>query len=312
MRANQQPPDVFEMTAMTFGAACSPCSANYVKVMNTKDHTSHDPRAVRAITDYHYVDDYVDSFSTASRAIEISKQVCDIHSEAGFQLRMFRSNSLEVATALSGGSSALAITSKEAMESGKMLGMLWQPSSEHFTYRLEFHGVDQSVMNGTVVPTKRIANCNVCKLKRARPIVPIMGLLPEDRVTPYVRPFTYTGLDYFGPVSVTVGRRTEKRLVALFTCLTVRAIHLEIAYDLSTDACILAIRNFMNRRGVPSRIRSDNGKHFIAIAGEAERFSDVFDCCALQGELTSKGVEWVLNCRKIPLRAAYGNAWYKA
>ncbi|XP_017485152.1 PREDICTED: uncharacterized protein LOC108373725 [Rhagoletis zephyria] len=134
----------------------------------------------------------------------------------------------------------------------------------------------------------------------------MMGPLPKDRLTPYNRPFTFTGMDYFGPVSVTIGRRVEKRWVALFTCLTVRAIHLEVAYDLSTDACILAMRNFMNRRGVPRRIRSDNGKNFIGVDNDMRRFSDVFDCQVVHTELTSKGVEWLFNC---PANPSEGGVW---
>ena len=107
---------------------------------------------------------------------------------------------------------------------------------------------------------KVVSNCHVCKVKNAKPRAPIMGPIPFDRLEPNIQPFKYTGFDYFGPLNVSIGRRTEKRWVALFTCLTVRAIHLEIAHDLSTDSCIIAMRNFMNRRSVPFRIRSDNGK----------------------------------------------------
>ncbi|XP_017484718.1 PREDICTED: uncharacterized protein LOC108373320 [Rhagoletis zephyria] len=89
-----------------------------------------------------------------------------------------------------------------------------------------------------------IANCQICKLARAKSVTPIMAPLPADRLTPFVRPFTYTGVDYFGQVKVTIGRRTEKRWVALLTCLAVRAIHLEVAHDLSTDSCILANKEF--------------------------------------------------------------------
>ncbi|CAD7003494.1 unnamed protein product [Ceratitis capitata] len=70
---SQRTPDVYEMTAMTFGAACSPSSAHFVKVKNATEHDNYDRRAVQAITDYHYVDDYVDSFHSAKRAIEIAK-----------------------------------------------------------------------------------------------------------------------------------------------------------------------------------------------------------------------------------------------
>lgn len=88
--------------------------------------------------------------------------------------------------------------------------------------------------------------CMECKIESAKPVPQLMGQLPIDRVTPYVRAFTFTGLDYFGPVNITVGRRTEKRWIALFTCLTVRAVHVEIARALSADQCILCIRNFIN------------------------------------------------------------------
>lgn len=107
------------------------------------------------------------------------------------------------------------------------------------------------------------SRCNVCKFRAALPQPPVAGQLPEDRVTPYVYAFTYTGLDYFGPVSVTVGRRNEKRWIALFTCLTTRAVHMEVAEDLSTDACLVCLRNFINLRGVPKRIRSDCGTNFV-------------------------------------------------
>lgn len=95
-----------------------------------------------------------------------------------------------------------------------------------------------------------------------------MGQLPIDRLTPHVRPFTYTGVDYFGPMPVTVGRRREQRYVALFTCMTVRAVHLELATDLSTDSFLLCLRNFVNIRGVPKSIRSDNGTNFVGASRE--------------------------------------------
>lgn len=134
----------------------------------------------------------------------------------------------------------------------------------------------------------------------------MMGQLPVDRVTPFVRPFSYTGLDYFGPLHVTIGRRNEKRWVALFTCLTVRAVHLELARDLSTDACILCIRNFVNTRGVPVRIRSDNGTNFVGAAKELENAVPRLDCEAIARELTSRRIEWQFNC---PGNPEAGGAW---
>lgn len=87
-----------------------------------------------------------------------------------------------------------------------------------------------------------IARCKACEIEKARPAAPATG------------DFTYTGLDYFGPLEVTVGRHREKRHVALFTCLTSRAVHLEVAASLSTDSAIYALRRFIAQRGCPAEL----------------------------------------------------------
>ena len=46
--------------------------------------------------------------------------------------------------------------------------------------------------------------------------------------------------------------------VCLFTCVTVRAIHLEIVADLSAEKCLLVLRRFTARRGKPQQIVLDN------------------------------------------------------
>lgn len=61
---------------------------------------------------------------------------------------------------------------------------------------------------------------------------PLIGQLPPDRVTPFVRPFSFTGVDLFGPFNVTIGRRKDKRWAVIFTCLMVRVAHIEVADDL--------------------------------------------------------------------------------
>ncbi|XP_055622800.1 uncharacterized protein LOC129766304 [Toxorhynchites rutilus septentrionalis] len=77
-------------------------------------------------------------------------------------------------------------------------------------------------------------NCQSCKIRKASPVTPKMGPLPAARLEQCSRPFTYVGIDYFGPISVKRSRSLVKRWVALFTCLTVRAIHLEIVHSLTT------------------------------------------------------------------------------
>ena len=72
------------------------------------------------------------------------------------------------------------------------------------------------------------SNCVTCRKFRAATIQPIMADLPIERLAYQSSPFTITGVDYFDPFYVTVRRTTEKRWGFLFTCLTTRAVHVEI------------------------------------------------------------------------------------
>lgn len=120
-----------------------------------------------------------------------------------------------------------------------------------------------------------------------------MGQLPSERAMSFIRPFTYTGLDYAGSFSVSIGRRNEKRWIALFTCLTTR-VHLETAKDLSTEPTLMCLANFTNRRGLPIRIRSDHGTNFVSAAALIEKY------CA------DNKIEWLKNT---PKDAGAGGCW---
>lgn len=120
--------------------------------------------------------------------------------------------------------------------------------------------------------------CLDCKRNRHRPVTQQMGQLPEERLIPDKAPFTYVGIDYFGPMTVKSGRRHLKRYGCLFTCLTTRAVHIEIAHSLDTDSFICALRRFVGRRGNPEKIFSDNGTNFVSgekiLRQEIEQWND--------------------------------------
>ena len=76
------------------------------------------------------------------------------------------------------------------------------------------------------------------------------------------------GVDYFGPIEVKQGTSCVKRWGCLFTCLTVRAIHVEVAHSLNTDSMINVLRRFINLRGYHTQIRSDCGSNFTKAGKE--------------------------------------------
>ncbi|XP_055632467.1 uncharacterized protein LOC129772957 [Toxorhynchites rutilus septentrionalis] len=154
---------------------------------------------------------------------------------------------------------------------------------------------------------KRVrARCQHCKNRQAKPVAPEMSALPPARLKTFCRPFSYVGIDYFGPIHVVVGRRTEKRWGVLITCLTVRAIHLEVAHSLTTDSCILAIRNFIARRGTPLEIVSDRGTNFIGASRELKEALQKMDHEKLIEHFVTTDTKWSFNP---PASPHFGGAW---
>ncbi|KAL0839890.1 hypothetical protein ABMA28_016513 [Loxostege sticticalis] len=150
---------------------------------------------------------------------------------------------------------------------------------------------------------KRIVKeCLHCRIRRAAPSAPPTGNHPPCRLAHHQRPFSYTGVDYFGPLQVTVGRATHKRYVALFTCLTTRAVHLEPAATLTTDSAVMALRRFIARRGCPKEICSDNGTNLHGAERELRQAID----SATEIEASKRRITW----RFIPPGAPFmGGAW---
>ena len=59
-----------------------------------------------------------------------------------------------------------------------------------------------------------------------------------------------------------------KMYISLFTCTTIRAVHLELVEDQTAEAFIRAFKRFASRRGMPKHIITDNAKNFKAGAKE--------------------------------------------
>ncbi|XP_053686507.1 uncharacterized protein LOC128736049 [Sabethes cyaneus] len=157
---------------------------------------------------------------------------------------------------------------------------------------------------GTVV-YKVSKACQWCKVHHSRPRVPRMAASPVQRLQPYRRPFSFTGIDYLGPVNVTVARDSEKRWIAVFTCFVTRAVHLEVSASLTTQSCLMAIRRFMQRRGPPQEFFSDNGTNLKGASKELTgMINDINSDCA--DELTDARMQWSFNP---PAAPHMGGVW---
>ncbi|XP_064638307.1 uncharacterized protein LOC135494323 [Lineus longissimus] len=102
---------------------------------------------------------------------------------------------------------------------------------------------------GVITAAKNaLKHCVPCAKYQASMMSQKMGSLPMDRISA-TRSFECVGVDYFGPLYVVVSRRQYKLYGVLFSCNFTRAIHLEVARQMNTPSCLLAVSRFMNRRG---------------------------------------------------------------
>jgi len=149
-------------------------------------------------------------------------------------------------------------------------------------------------------------NCVACKRRQAHVGAQKMADLPPDRITPDKPPFTYVGVDCLGPFLIRRGRTEVKRYGVLYTCLVVRALHIEVAHNLDTDSFLNSFRRFVARRGSPELIRSDNGGNFVSGEGELNRSIKERNQEKITDFLVQRNVQWVFNP---PCGSHHGGLW---
>ncbi|XP_077361612.1 uncharacterized protein LOC144006574 [Festucalex cinctus] len=147
--------------------------------------------------------------------------------------------------------------------------------------------------------------CLDCQRWRATPTVPKMADLPEVRLRLLKPPFFSTGMDCFGPFTVKVGRRLEKRWGIIFKCLTTRAVHLDVLSSLDSDSFLMALRRFIARRGKPAELLSDQGTNFKG--GERE-LREAFNALhpSLHDHLAKSQIQFKFNPPNAP---HFGGVW---
>ncbi|XP_068712874.1 uncharacterized protein [Montipora foliosa] len=131
--------------------------------------------------------------------------------------------------------------------------------------------------------------CNMCKRMRGKTTTQIMAPIPEIRLRFTVRPFDQTAVDYAGPFTTVQGRgvHQQKRWLCLFTCLSTRAVHLEVAFGLDTDSFLNAFTRFTSRRGLPKEMVSDCGTNFVGAVNELKELISELDQDKIQQSTAS-------------------------
>ena len=162
------------------------------------------------------------------------------------------------------------------------------------------------IINASAAVRKLVRSCVTCRKFQAKSGVQKMADLPTCRLQPNEPAFSQTGVDYFGPIPVKVGRTTKKRYGVLFTCFTSRAIHIEVAETLDTSSCINAIRHFISQRGPVKEMHSDNGTNFTGANNELRSALQEIDQETIQRFGANHGFKWSFN---VPAASHHGGVW---
>lgn len=149
--------------------------------------------------------------------------------------------------------------------------------------------------------SSHIYKCTTCRKHRRSTEQQRMADLPMERLeaTP---PFTYCGIDCFGPFYIKERRKELKRYGLLLTCMCSRAVHIEMLDDLTTDAFINALRSFIAIRGAVRQIRCDQGTNFVGARREFAEALIQMD----EDQLKELGCEFVMNT---PASSHMGGVW---
>ena len=161
------------------------------------------------------------------------------------------------------------------------------------------------LMGGVKAVAAHIHRCVKCRRRRGRAAEQKMADLPEDRVEP-APPFTYCGTDCFGPFLVKEGRKTHKRYGLLFTCMSSRAVHIEMLEDMTTDAFLNALRCFIAIRGAVQQLRSDQGTNFVGAKNELKAALQELDAERIKTFLSQRQCNFLMNP---PQSSHAGGVW---
>lgn len=153
-----------------------------------------------------------------------------------------------------------------------------------------------------------LSKCVICRKLRSQTQIQKMADLPSDRLED-VPPFTYCGVDLFGPWYIKESRKVLKRYGVLFTCLSSRAIHLETANSLDTDSFINALRRFVSLRGPIRHIRCDQGTNFVGTETEFRNAMSELDFDQIRQYLLDGNCDFVQFKMNVPSASHMGGIW---
>ncbi|XP_076301442.1 uncharacterized protein LOC143219323 [Lasioglossum baleicum] len=260
----------FRLLTVTYGTAPAPYLALHVLQQLARDEGSKYPLALSVLRDQIYVDDCVFGADDPNRARQTRDQVTALLKAGGFTLRKWASNDSALIEDIDPTDHGLAVSKPLSPDDNlKVLGIIWNPETDSFRFEVQ--------ITHDLPTTKREVLSTIARfydpLGWAAPVVIVAKIMMQRlwlkncvRVTRAERAFLHCGVDYAGPIPVRTtsgrGHKSTKAYIALFVCMTTRAVHIELVGSYTTAAFMACYDRFSSRRGLPVAMYSDNGTTF--------------------------------------------------
>ncbi|KAI5752311.1 hypothetical protein M8J77_015778 [Diaphorina citri] len=156
------------------------------------------------------------------------------------------------------------------------------------------------ILGGRNFVRRIVQSCNLCFKLSPKSQTPFMSDLPKERVLESSKAFLNIAIDFMGPFLITFsrrrGQRSQKAYICIFVCLATKAIHLEVASDLSTPTFLDAFKRFLARRGPCLSVLSDHGTNFVGAKNALDELYSLLDSQeykqSFSDELANHRITW--------------------
>ena len=123
------------------------------------------------------------------------------------------------------------------------------------------------IMQGRSLVKRLLRKCILCRKYDAKLFEKLKSCPLPDYRSKISDPFTFTGIDYIGPVYVYPtpsgqNKKLEKVMIIIYTRASTRAVYLDVVPDNSSASLVRSLQRFKSRRGSPKLVISDNAKCF--------------------------------------------------
>jgi hypothetical protein len=164
------------------------------------------------------------------------------------------------------------------------------------------------IIQGRSAVQRVIRQCLICLFWEGGPFkTPSFAPLPNYVISnSNMKPFTFVGVDYLGPLLIKQDDILIKNWICLFTCTNIRAIHLELVVNMTTDSFLMCLRRFMARRGKPAMMISDNANQFKLGSSVVDKiWNSITHHSDVQSYIANKGIKWKFVLEYAPWKGGF-------